>query len=192
MIALFDLSAVQRSMVRFDVDKLNWLNQQYLKVAPASRFAEGVRQRLAASGVQLDARARVLEPLVDAFRERAKTLREMAERVHVTDDFSYEAKAARNSSKDPQRSCCVRFGTVYPRSPIGPRRVPSPSSSKSPRLRASGSTKSRSRSAWRSPATRRHRASARRCSSWGASARSLESIARLSTFERAAESQPAA
>ncbi len=102
MIALFDLAAVQRSMARFDVDKLNWLNQQYMKVAPASRLAEGVRRQLAASGVQLDP-LQALEPLVDAFRERAKTLREMAERVHVyvADDFSYEAKAAQKHLQRP-------------------------------------------------------------------------------------------
>jgi glutamyl-tRNA synthetase len=104
MIALFDLSAVQRSMARFDVDKLNWLNQHYMKSAPAARLAAGVRHELEASGVKLGDGAATLEPLVDAFRERAKTLREMAERVHVyvTDgDLVYEAKAAQKHLQAP-------------------------------------------------------------------------------------------
>jgi glutamyl-tRNA synthetase len=103
MIASFDLSAVQRSMARFDADKLNWLNQHYMKVAPANRLAEGVRHQLAASGVNIDASSTALEPLVDAFRERAKTLREMAERVHVylANDLVYEAKAAQKHLQAP-------------------------------------------------------------------------------------------
>ncbi|MEO8464093.1 MAG: glutamate--tRNA ligase [Gammaproteobacteria bacterium] len=103
MIALFDLSAVQRSMARFDVDKLNWLNQHYMKTAPAGRLAEGVRHQLLRSGLKFDQNSVALEPLVDAFRERAKTLREMAERLHVyvADDLSYEAKAAQKHLQAP-------------------------------------------------------------------------------------------
>ncbi len=94
MIALFELSSVQRSMARFDVEKLNWLNQQYMKAAPAERLAEGVREHLLASGVAAD--PGTLLPLVNAFRERAKTLREMAERIHVylADDLIFDQKAA--------------------------------------------------------------------------------------------------
>jgi len=101
MIALFDLSSVQRSMARFDVEKLNWLNQQYMKTAPAERLADGVREQLLASGVAAD--AGTLVPLVDAFRERAKTLREMAERVHVylADDLAFEQKAAEKHLQAP-------------------------------------------------------------------------------------------
>ncbi len=101
MIALFDLSSVQRSMARFDVEKLNWLNQHYMKSAPAERLAEGVREQLLGSGVAAD--AETLVPLVDAFRERAKTLREMAERVHVylADDLAYEPKAAAKQLQAP-------------------------------------------------------------------------------------------
>jgi glutamyl-tRNA synthetase len=101
MCALFDLSSVQRSMARFDVEKLNWLNQQYMKVVPARRLADGVRDQLAASGLDVD--SATLEPLVDAFRERAKTLREMAERVHVylADDLVFEQKAAQKHLQAP-------------------------------------------------------------------------------------------
>jgi glutamyl-tRNA synthetase len=101
MIALFDLSAVQRSMARFDVEKLNWLNQQYVKAVPTERLADGVREHLLRSGVAVE--TRTLEPLVDAFRERAKTLREMAERVRVylTDDLAFEQKAAEKYLQAP-------------------------------------------------------------------------------------------
>lgn len=110
MIALFDLSAVQRSMARFDVEKLNWLNQQYMKTAPAARLAEGVRAQFVGAGFEAGETAS-LEPLVDAFRERAKTLREMAERVRVylTDEVAFEHKAAQ---KQLQPAAALLLGQV--------------------------------------------------------------------------------
>jgi glutamyl-tRNA synthetase len=96
MIALFDLSAVQRSPARFDVEKLNWINQQHMKSAPASQLAPELRSQLEMLGVPAaDASSAVLEALVEAFRERVQTVREMAERarVYLTDDLAYDPKA---------------------------------------------------------------------------------------------------
>ena len=103
MIALFDLSSVQRSMARFDVEKLNWLNQHYIKTAPVALLVQGVREQLATSGNDLRVDSEVLEPLVDAFRERSKTVREMAERLHVylADDLTFEQKAAKKHLQPP-------------------------------------------------------------------------------------------
>jgi glutamyl-tRNA synthetase len=96
MIALFDLSSVQRSIARFDTEKLDWLNQQYIKAAPAARLAAALAPQLTRLGVNpppVDA----LAPYADAFRERAKTLREMAEtlRTYLVDELEYDPKAAR-------------------------------------------------------------------------------------------------
>jgi glutamyl-tRNA synthetase len=95
MIESFDLRAVQRSAARFDNEKLNWLNQHYIKQEPASRLAADLAARLGRMGVAVP-NTDALMPLADAFRERAKTLREMAERVrvYVVDDFDYEPKSA--------------------------------------------------------------------------------------------------
>jgi glutamyl-tRNA synthetase len=96
MIALFDLAAVQKSPARFDVEKLKWINQQHIKSAPAAALAVELRAQLDLIGVPASGiPAATLEQLVDAFRERAQTLREMAEksRVYVTDDIAYEQKA---------------------------------------------------------------------------------------------------
>ena len=96
MIALFDLSAVQRSVARFDTEKLNWLNQQYIKSTSTARLAAALVPHLENSGVTVAGAPATLERFVEAFRERAKTLREMAERVHVyvVDALVYEPKAA--------------------------------------------------------------------------------------------------
>ena len=91
---LFDLGSVQRSAARFDLEKLNWLNQHYIKETPAPRLAAELAPHLKAVGVA-EAPAERVAAVADAFRDRAKTLREMAERarVYLTDDVIYEPKA---------------------------------------------------------------------------------------------------
>jgi glutamyl-tRNA synthetase len=95
MIDLFDLSAVQKSVARFDAEKLDWLNQQYIKSAQAHRLAADVGRQPELA--DLNPSVAALEPLVEAFRERAKTLREMAEKigVYLVDDVHYAPAAAR-------------------------------------------------------------------------------------------------
>jgi glutamyl-tRNA synthetase len=94
LVRLFDLSAVQRSAARFDVEKLNWLNQHYIKETPVAQLAADLAPHLAAVGVS-DASPERVAAVADAFRERAKTLRDMAEkaRVYLTDEVVYEPKA---------------------------------------------------------------------------------------------------
>jgi glutamyl-tRNA synthetase len=94
LVQLFDLGAVQRSAARFDIEKLNWLNQHYIKQTPAQRLAVELVPHLRAVGVT-DAPPERVAAVADAFRERAKTLRDMAEkaRVYLADDVAYEPKA---------------------------------------------------------------------------------------------------
>src|SRR5215471_2849429 len=94
LIKLFDLGAVQRSAARFDIEKLNWLNQHYIKETPAHQLAAELAPHLEAVGVG-NAPPEQVAAVADAFRERAKTLRDMAEkaRVYLTDAVVYEPKA---------------------------------------------------------------------------------------------------
>ena len=48
---LFDLGSVQRSAARFDLEKLNWLNQHYIKETPAPKLAAELVPHLKAVGV---------------------------------------------------------------------------------------------------------------------------------------------
>jgi len=94
LVRLFDLGAVQRSAARFDLEKLNWLNQHYIKETPIQELAAELAPHLEAVGV-VNASAERVAAVADAFRERAKTLRDMAEkaRVYLTDEVVYEPKA---------------------------------------------------------------------------------------------------
>jgi glutamyl-tRNA synthetase len=67
MIAEFDIRDVNKAAAAFNPEKLLWLNQ----------LAQGLKEQLAAIGVACSDE-RLLEAVVNAQRERAKTLREMA------------------------------------------------------------------------------------------------------------------
>jgi glutamyl-tRNA synthetase len=77
MIALFDIDDVNKAAAAFNADKLLWLNQQHIARAPARTLAAGLRLQLAELGVHTDDQT-LLEGVVNAQRERAKTLKEMA------------------------------------------------------------------------------------------------------------------
>jgi glutamyl-tRNA synthetase len=95
---LFDITDVNKSASAFNPDKLLWLNQQHIMRATPQRLAEFLKPQLAALGVAVTD-DRVLLAVVQVQRERAKTLREMAQNsVYFFRDFtSYEEKAAKKN-----------------------------------------------------------------------------------------------
>jgi glutamyl-tRNA synthetase len=98
MIAAFDIKDVNKSAAAFNAEKLLWLNQQHLMRAPVSLLAPALRTQLAALGVT-EADERLLEGVVNAQRERAKTLKEMAQSsLFFFRDFdSFDDKAAKKN-----------------------------------------------------------------------------------------------
>jgi glutamyl-tRNA synthetase len=82
MIALFDIADVNTSAARFDLEKLSWLNQQYLKNDDPLEITPAFEWQLRASGID-PARGPDPVDVVVALRERAHTLKEMAEKARV-------------------------------------------------------------------------------------------------------------
>jgi glutamyl-tRNA synthetase len=78
MRSLFDIVGVNKSAAAFDFEKLAWLNQQHMMRAPPARVAPILRWHLEREGVQAADEAK-LEQIVVSLRERAKTVREMAQ-----------------------------------------------------------------------------------------------------------------
>ena len=78
MRSLFDIADVNKSAAAFNFEKLAWLNQQHMMRAPAARVAPVLRWHLEREGVQAADEA-MLEHIVLSQRERAKTVREMAQ-----------------------------------------------------------------------------------------------------------------
>ncbi len=77
MIAAFDIADVNKAASAFNADKLLWLNQQHIMQAPVATLVAALREQLAMQGVVSDDDA-LLAGVVEAQRERAKTMKEMA------------------------------------------------------------------------------------------------------------------
>ena len=92
--ALFDLKDVNKSASALNPDKMIWTNQQHILRAPVERIATELAARLRARGI--DPGARDLNAIVEAQRERSRTLVEMAENsvFFFAAPSSYEPKAA--------------------------------------------------------------------------------------------------
>jgi glutamyl-tRNA synthetase len=95
MIRLFDIADVNKSASAINPDKLLWLNQHYIKAATVERLAAELEWQLGRLGVDT-ADGPPSEAVADAYRERARTLHEMAQAaVFFYRDFeTYHAKAA--------------------------------------------------------------------------------------------------
>ena len=96
MIAAFDIEDVNKAAAAFNLEKLQWLNQQHMMRAPVAQLAAGLRESLARLDVRTDAMP-LLEGVANAQRERARTLGEMAQnsRFFFQDFAQYDDKAAR-------------------------------------------------------------------------------------------------
>ena len=82
MIALFDLKDVNSKASRLDSAKLGWLNQQYLKSDAPEDVAKHLVWHLQQAGYDL-AKGPAPADIVIALRDRAQTLKEMAEKSAV-------------------------------------------------------------------------------------------------------------
>ena len=98
MTRLFDIQDVNKSASAINPDKLAWINQQHLMKLPPSRIAQELRWQLERLGVDAS-KGPALEPIIEAQRERSKTLREMAAAsvFFFREPENYDEKAARKN-----------------------------------------------------------------------------------------------
>ena len=98
LIAAFDIKDVNKSASAFDPEKLLWLNQQHMMRAPAGGLTAALRLQLSALAIDAQDET-LLEGVVNAQRERAKTLKEMARnsQFFFRDFDHYDDKAARKN-----------------------------------------------------------------------------------------------
>ena len=95
MIAVFDVRDINKAASAMNMEKLLWLNQQHLVKTDPKEIVPHLQWNLARLGIQSDDQA-LLEGIIVAQRERAKTLKEMAEnsRFFFGDHVTLDAKAA--------------------------------------------------------------------------------------------------
>ena len=82
MIALFDVAEVNKAAARFDLEKLCWLNQHYLKHDDPEEIAPHLEWQLRQQGFD-PAHGPQPADVVVALRDRARTLKEMADKASV-------------------------------------------------------------------------------------------------------------
>src|SRR5499427_8399174 len=94
MIAAFDIHDVNKAASAFNPEKLLWLNQQHMVRSPPTALIPHLRAQLRRLGTDSDDE-QLLEGVIVAQRERAKTLKEMAEnsRFFFTDDIRMDPQA---------------------------------------------------------------------------------------------------
>ncbi|NNL95297.1 MAG: glutamate--tRNA ligase, partial [Xanthomonadales bacterium] len=96
MIEAFDIKDVNRKAAAFDHDKLNWLNQHYMRSLSPQEVAEHLAWQFDDLGINTE-QGPLLTDLINVQAERCNTLREMAEqsRFFYEDFDEFDAGAAR-------------------------------------------------------------------------------------------------
>lgn len=101
MISLFKATDCNRAPSAFNTDKLVWLNQHYIKELPAAELVAQLQWHLDQAGIDVSSGPDI-EKVVDALRERAKTLIDLVNglRFFYQDFEDYDAKAAKKNFKE--------------------------------------------------------------------------------------------
>ncbi len=76
----FNLAAVHRAPARFDVEKLQWINQQHLKRADDARLAQLTRPLLEADGCSVEG-GPDLASVIALVKERVSTIKELPKAI---------------------------------------------------------------------------------------------------------------
>jgi glutamyl-tRNA synthetase len=94
LIQKFDIDHLNKSAASFNLDKLLWVNQQYLQHTSSARLVEATASLFADAGLDL-AQGPALPALLDAQRTRARTLLEMVDksRAFFGDSVAFEPGA---------------------------------------------------------------------------------------------------
>ena len=96
LINCFGRQGLGASAARLDPDKLIWINQQHMKLAPTERLSEGLEAQFEQLGLNPEKGPPLVE-VIEAWRERAETLASMAEsaRFAYTAEIDLDEQAAR-------------------------------------------------------------------------------------------------
>jgi glutamyl-tRNA synthetase len=110
MVELFDLRAVNRAPSVFNTEKLNWLNQHYLKTLPQERLLPEFRKFVVALGVENPDEEKLAQVL-ELMRDRVTTLKAMAEesRYFFVDFDDFDAAAAKKHLRPVAQEPLARF-----------------------------------------------------------------------------------
>jgi len=106
MIELFDPNDINKSSSNYNLDKLLWLNAHYIKNTPNGKLAEMLKD----FGVNITEHDK-LEMLLDATKERGKTLVELAGQINLILNApeEYDEKAVKKAFKGEAKAILTDF-----------------------------------------------------------------------------------
>jgi glutamyl-tRNA synthetase len=106
MVKLFDPKDINRSSSNYNLDKLLWLNAHYIKTSPHPKLA----QLLQEFGVNIEGDSR-LDLILNATKERGKTLVELAEQINLILNApqEYDKKSSKRAFKGQAREFLAQF-----------------------------------------------------------------------------------
>jgi glutamyl-tRNA synthetase len=119
MVAAFDVREINKSASALNPDKMLWLNQQHLVRSEPAKIVPHLQWQLRRLGIDSHDQA-LLEGIIVAQRERAKTLKEMAEnsRFFFGETVTLDAKAVEKHLTPDARALLgelrSRFTTLAP------------------------------------------------------------------------------
>ncbi len=126
VVKLFDVKDVNKTGAIFDMDKLSWMNGQYIKNMDPDKLAQATEEFLKLKNI-LDAKfdREQWKKIILAYKERARTLEDFigVYRIFFGDEIEYDEKAVEKylkkpSSKDIIARCktlvesCAKFDKV--------------------------------------------------------------------------------
>jgi len=96
MIELFDVNHINKAPSAFNTEKLNWLNQHYIKTMPVEQLLPHLEWHLEQQAIKLSQGPNLSE-LLPEFAERVQTLKDLASVIkpYYSDFETFEAKAAK-------------------------------------------------------------------------------------------------
>ncbi len=112
----FDLEHVNRAPAQYDLDKLLWLNGEYIKQADDARLAALIEPRLRATGAI--AQVPQLLSVVALYKDRVRTLNELAQQAgRFFADPQIDVPLVREHLKDKARTAVEAFVVLAQQAP---------------------------------------------------------------------------
>lgn len=102
VLEIFDVATINRKAAVFNLDKCEWMNQQYMMRLTAEQLAEKCEPFLTRAGIEFGT-LEALAPVAELFRERMKRLTEAPASMSYffTEDFSFDAAAVEKGLRKP-------------------------------------------------------------------------------------------
>ncbi len=107
----FDIKDINKMQVKFDIDKLRWINGEYIRAKSASELFGPIRERLLKQGyIKEDINEEYILKVIELYKTRFKTFDEFLSLTtcFFKDDYKFEEKPFRKYLEDKEAKELLR------------------------------------------------------------------------------------